>query len=95
MSGQEYSKLQYCDLLVDLEKLLGIDSTLLGLERVDFDYDETMRYWVGRHFDEKPIKPPNPSESLFDMSNVSFDWNDNTPLPAEDENPDNLGIAHP
>lgn len=70
----EYSKLVYCDLLADLERLLGVDSTLLGLRSIDFQYDEQMRYWVGRQ-DEFTIEQPevlDPSKPLINTEDIYF-----------------------
>lgn len=78
LENNEYSKLKYADLLIDLERILGVDSTLLGLDKVDFEYDERMRYWVGRQHEHYPIKAPDPREPLLDLDNISFDR-----IPAE------------
>lgn len=79
MKNAEYTKLQYCDLLADLENTLAVDSTLIGLQNVDFDYDEQMRSWVGRQHEHNPVKVPNPSDALLDLQNVSLSLADTTP----------------
>lgn len=53
VASEMYARLEYCDLVEDLERFLGIDSTLLGLRLVDLDYDEVMRAWVGRKVGEE------------------------------------------
>lgn len=85
MQCGEYTKLKYCDLLSDLEPLVAVDSTLLGLSDIDFEYDEQMRYWVGRQH-ETP-KAPDPSKPLIDVNNISISTPD---TPAE---PDDHGRA--
>lgn len=75
MENNEYSKLKYADLLADLENILGVDSTLLGLDNIDFDYDERMRHWVGRQHEHHPVQVPDPKEPLLDLNNISFDGN--------------------
>lgn len=92
MPGRDYSKIVYCDLLVDMEKTLGVDSTLIGLEKVDFDYDSTMRSWVGRQEEHKPVKAPNPKKPLIDMANVSTDWSDAPTTAESSEQLDHDGI---
>lgn len=72
MQHGEYSKIQYADLLVDLEKLLGVDCTLLGLDNIDFDYDRRMRFWVGRQHETHPLKLPDPEKPLLDLDNISI-----------------------
>ena len=64
----------YCDLLVDLEQLIGVDSTLLDIRDVDLDYDQQMRYWVGRENEgqseaERP-KELDPSKPLINTEDV-------------------------
>lgn len=85
-TSQLYAKMRYCDLLSDLEEDLGVDSTLLGLHRVDFDYDNVMRAWVGRQFDpadgnattvtdlasQPHSQKLDPSKPLIDVSAISF-----------------------
>lgn len=91
MKHAEYSKIQYADLLVDLEKLLGVDSTLLGLDFIDFEYDERMRFWVGRQTEHHPVKMPDPSKPLIDTASLSFSSLSITDVdPAESENHLNL-----
>ena len=90
MQHGEYAKLHYCDLLADLEDHLGIDSTMLGLNKVDFDYDEQMRYWVGRQDEDIQFKHPNPSKPIIDLQNVSLSDN-----PLASQNNDNLHMAQP
>lgn len=74
MQCSEYRKLVYCDLLVDLEQLIGVDSTLLDIRDVDLDYDQQMRYWVGRENEgqseaERP-KELDPSKPLINTEDV-------------------------
>lgn len=71
--GDEYSRLTYCDLLEDVETLLGVDSTLLGVRQLDFDYDEEMRAWVHRKVvpDAEHVKM-DPSKPLLDFDNVEI-----------------------
>lgn len=85
-ASQLYAKMRYCDLLADVEEELGVDSTLLGLHRVDFDYDNVMRAWVGRQFDQEQgngttvtelasqphSQKLDPSKPLIDVSAISF-----------------------
>lgn len=77
-AGQDYSRLEYCDLLEDVERRLGVDASLLGIRPVDFEYDDVMRAWVGRS-DETNGKHHNaassvdPSKPLLDYNKVSFE----------------------
>lgn len=79
MQNGEYAKLQYCDLLADLEKVLAVDATLLGLQNIDFSYDDEMRFWVGRQHENIPVRHPNPRKSLIDLDNVSVSRDDTVP----------------
>lgn len=72
-AGQEYSKITYCDLVEDVENVLGIDSLLLRLSDDVLGNDEVQRVWVGRHDVEE--KHLDPSKPLLDLDNVDASWN--------------------
>lgn len=74
LSGSEFARLEYCDLLEDVENALGVDSTLLGIRQVDFDYDEEMRAWVDRRRpdSDRPPQSLDPSKPLLAFEKVDF-----------------------
>lgn len=86
---EDYGRLEYLDLLEDLEQRLGVDCTMLGLRPVDFEYDAVMRSWVGRMVEavdamegkEKLIV--DPSKPLIDISAISLDTADEPLTPDE------------
>lgn len=75
----EYGKLEYCDLICDLEKALGIDALLAGLDDEDVRYDSIMRTWVARDDEIKPAPSPNPKAPSFSWDSIDFSFSEARP----------------
>lgn len=87
LAAEEYGKLEYADLLPDMEAMLGVDATLLGLRPCDWAYDAVMMHWVGRapcHVQAPTTRTESralpehlrvdPSKPLINLKNVSFEF---------------------
>lgn len=72
MQCGEYGKLVYCDLISDLERHLGIDALLAGLDDADVEYDGVMRTWVARDDEIRPTKHRDPNQPLIDISKIDL-----------------------
>ena len=78
----EYPKVVYCNLIQDLENILGVDAILAGVQKEDIEYDEIMRTWVGRENEGKDESTrkmyPDPSKPLLNFDAVDFSTSTDT-----------------